>query len=60
MVLTCRKQWEADLPIIDRKLSDIIKTKTVDGNVIGTAEVMVFNEETNGIQCLSYIKKGQV
>ena len=48
------------MPIIERKLSDNIKTKTVDGYVIGTAEVMVFNEETNGIQCLSYIKKGQV
>ena len=60
MILTCRKQWEADLPIIDKKLSDSIKTKRVDGNVIGTAEVMVFNEETNGIQCLSYVKKGQV
>ena len=60
MVLTCRKQWDADLPIIERKLSDNVKTTRENGNVIGTTEVMVFNEETNGIQCLNYVKKGEV
>ena len=48
------------MTIIDRKLSDNVKKTRENDNAIGTAEVMVFNEETSGTQCLSYVKKGEV